>query len=116
MSKTDKDEDFTIGYIWTWLPPASSKPKDEKKVRASLVLPYGYLVENADATIQGIGSSMRWTALLYNGDLVIGPDMIAIDKDSREAAAQELKDFKADIIYLKRAMAHGTIQLNMFHK
>ena len=109
----DKQEDFTIAKIWRWKKNGTPKP--------DIILNYGHLVEDCKATIPGIGASMKWVCLLQNGDLVIGPDMISSptmeSKEGQVAAdllGRETKEFKNDMIFLKKAVAHGTINLNEF--
>jgi len=105
----DKAEDFTIAKVWNWRKGVQPKP--------DLILSYGSLVENQKITLPSIGNSFKWTVLLPNCDLVIGPEMLtesAAEQASKEQLALELKEFKSDMIFLKKAMTHGTIRLNEF--
>ena len=107
--------DYTINRVWSWISIASKLNSRSQQPKPDLILPYGTLVENSKATIPGIGVSMRWIALLQNGDLVIGPEMIGgEDKESREQSGNETREFKSDIIWLKKALAHGTIRMEDF--
>jgi hypothetical protein len=107
----EKEEDYTIGKIWVWKKNGQPKP--------DVMLNYGHLVENPKATIPGVGSSMKWVSLLPNGDLVVGPDMIlsgSFEAKDVDTLGRENKEFKNDMIFLKKAMTHGTINLNEFPK
>lgn len=116
MPSKEELEDYSIGAVWTWIGIASRKQAAQPK--PAVILPYGTLVENPRATVIGIGTSLKWVALLPNGDLVVGPDMISHgdSKEDRDLLGSESKEFRNDMIFLKKAMVHGTINLNNIAK
>jgi hypothetical protein len=107
-------KDYTIARVWNWIAIAAKKPEAAKR---DVLLNYGYLIENPKVSLPGIGQGFKNVALLPNCDLVIGPELIAATDDrSKDALGLETKEFRNDMIYLKRAMIHGTIDLNDFPK
>ena len=110
--KPESEIDFTISRVWHWT--NNDSKKNESKGMPDLLLPWGSLKEDKKITLPSIGTSFRWTALLQNCDIVIGPEMVVGDADDKEAASREVKIFRSDILYLKKTMAHGTIRLDEF--
>lgn len=112
MPSKEELADYTIQTVWNWIGTISRKQTSQPK--PEVILPYGSLIENQKATILGVGQGFKWVALLPNGDLVIGPEMIshADSKEEKDQLGIESKEFRNDMIFLKKAMVHGTINLN----
>lgn len=115
MPSKEELSDDSIGEIWEWVGVATRKSTPQPK--PDVILPYGTLVENTRATIIGIGTSLKWVAILPNGDLVIGPGMIThTANEENYQLGIEAKEFRNDMIFLKKAMVHGTINLKNIPK
>ena len=79
--------------------------------RPDVLLPYGRLFAS-DLSARDAAKTMKMTQLLPNLDLVVGPNLLTGAKEDKDTLARETSEFKQDMIYLKFAMMHGTVNLN----
>ena len=107
-------EDFTIGRIWLW--KSSSQKKEEKNLKPDLVLPFGYMYEHQMSLVQ-VAKKLNQVALLPNCDLVLGPDLTpGVTDEEKTRVGNENKEFRSDMLYLKKAIEHGTIEIETLPK
>lgn len=108
-------EDFTIGRIWLWK-GYSSRKDQQNTPKPDVILPYGYLYETEISLVQ-IATKMNQVAILPNCDLIIGPEFLfGGDETEKNRIGLEAKEFKADVVYLKKAIEHGTIDIERMPK
>lgn len=113
MSKIIKDS--RIGQIWLWVSVAERMKNRELKKpnpEPDVLLPYGYMYEN-DSELEDVAKSEHIVALLPNCDLVIGPFFTTGSKEENQILGNEKNEFSRDMLYLKKAMMHGTIDYNL---
>lgn len=113
MSKVSSDA--RIGQIWLWVSIAERmKNRAEKKANPEpdVLLPYGFLYEN-DSDLEDVAKSEHSVALLPNCDLVIGPFYTSGSKEGNTSLTEERREFNYDMLYLKKAMMHGTITFDL---
>lgn len=99
-----------IQEIWTWI-GVKERMQAETKPIPVVLLPYGYLIKQADLNLDKVAKSLYQIALLQNKDIVIGPQFKASSEKEKDDFARAMQEFRNDMLYLKLAMAQGTIRL-----
>ena len=97
-----------IGRIWLWK-HFSQVPKSPDP---DVLLPYGGLFEMEKMSLRDLGENTDFVAVLPNQDIVRGPTMVSLKKEDALEAGNITRDFRLDMVYLKKAMYHKTIVLS----